>query len=143
MFNKVADINKKPDVSAAKAKQSATGANFSEYLSSAMTNQSSQVSSATSISVTNAIFAAQMVSDDETLERRRKALKRGNSLVDKLEEIRNSLLIDDLSTEKLIEISRFVKNTGEHVNDEKLSEIIAEIELRVEVELAKLETIIL
>jgi uncharacterized protein YeaO (DUF488 family) len=43
-----------------------------------------------------------------------------------------------ISKEKLIEISRFVKERKFDSSDENLMQILGEIELRVEVELAKL-----
>ena len=74
----------------------------------------------------------------EEREARRKLLKHGQSLIEKLEEIRRGLLAGHISKDKLIEISRFVKDKHFQVEDDRLNEIIAEIELRVEVELAKL-----
>jgi len=59
-------------------------------------------------------------------------------LLDKLEEIRQALLGGYISVDRLIEISRFVKEQDFGSSDSRLNEIIAEIELRVEVELAKL-----
>ena len=78
------------------------------------------------------------MSDEEGLARRRQVLKRGYSLLEKLEEIRDALLMGYISKDKLIEISRFVKENKNATDDEKLNEIIEEIELRIEVELAKL-----
>ena len=79
-----------------------------------------------------------MINDEEGRERRRQALKRGYNLLEKLEEIRDGLLMGYISKDKLIEISRFVKERKNNIDDPKLEEIISEIELRVEVELAKL-----
>lgn len=90
------------------------------------------------ISVSDAIFAAQMVSGEEEREKRRQMLRRGDTLLEKLEEIRDGLLLGYISKDKLIEISRYVKETKINTADEKLAELIGEIELRVEVELAKL-----
>ena len=59
-------------------------------------------------------------------------------LLEKLEEIRDGLLLGYISKDKLIEISRYVRETKINTADEKLAELIGEIELRVEVELAKL-----
>ena len=59
-------------------------------------------------------------------------------MIDCLEEIRDGLLWGEFSTERLIEISRMVKQKDVPSEDEKLQEILQEIELRVEVELAKL-----
>ena len=59
-------------------------------------------------------------------------------MLNHLEEIRDALLKGEIEKEKLIEISRLVKQKDLESNDEKLQEIMQEIELRVEVELAKL-----
>ena len=61
-----------------------------------------------------------------------------DTLLEKLEEIRDGLLLGYISKDKLIEISRYVRETKINTADEKLAELIGEIELRVEVELAKL-----
>ena len=79
-----------------------------------------------------------MVSDEEEREIRKKLVKRGNQLLEKLEDIRDGLLAGYISTDKLIEISRMIKEPQFASSDPKLQEIMAEIELRVEVELAKL-----
>ena len=47
-------------------------------------------------------------------------------------------MFGEFSKDRLIEISRMVKTKDVSSNDEKLQEIMQEIELRVEVELAKL-----
>ena len=69
---------------------------------------------------------------------RLKLVKKANTLLDNLEEIRQEIIFGSVSKDKLIEISRLVKQKDVETNDEKLKEILAEIELRVEVELAKL-----
>ena len=48
------------------------------------------------------------------------------------------MLAGYISKDELIELSRMIKEKQFETQDEKLKEIIAEIELRVEVELAKL-----
>ena len=57
---------------------------------------------------------------------------------EKLEEIRDGLLMGYISRDRLIEISRQVKDNRYQSDDPRLQEILSEIELRVEVELAKL-----
>jgi hypothetical protein len=86
----------------------------------------------------DAIFAAQMVDDEAERQARRETVKKGRKMLEHLEDIRQALLFGEISKDKLIEISRFVKQQDINVNDEKLKEIMQEIELRVEVELAKL-----
>ena len=79
-----------------------------------------------------------MAGDDEKQEIRKKLLKRGKNLIEKLEEIRDGLLLGSISRESLINISRMVKERRYESADPRLKEIMDEIELRVEVELAKL-----
>lgn len=136
---KVNDINKAGDLGASsKAKKTSGGDSFSLYLKETMKPSSSLVGGSAGISVSDAIFAAQMVSGEEEREKRRQMLRRGDTLLEKLEEIRDGLLLGYISKDKLIEISRYVKETKINTADEKLAELIGEIELRVEVELAKL-----
>lgn len=136
---KVNDINKAGDLGASsKAKKPSGGDSFSLYLKETMKPSSSPVGGSAGISVSDAIFAAQMVSGEEEREKRRQMLRRGDTLLEKLEEIRDGLLLGYISKDKLIEISRYVKETKINTADEKLAELIGEIELRVEVELAKL-----
>ena len=136
---KVNDINKAGDLGAAsKAKKASGGDSFSLYLKETMKPSSSPVGGSAGISVSDAIFAAQMVNGEEEREKRRQMLRRGDTLLEKLEEIRDGLLLGYISKDKLIEISRYVRETKINTADEKLAELIGEIELRVEVELAKL-----
>ena len=136
---KVNDINKAGDLGASpKAKKASGGDSFYLYLKETMKPASSPVGGSAGISVSDAIFAAQMVSGEEEREKRRQMLRRGDTLLEKLEEIRDGLLLGYISKDKLIEISRYVKETKINTADEKLAELIGEIELRVEVELAKL-----
>lgn len=136
---KVNDVNKSNELNQSKAvRKSGGGESFSAYLNETMKSSMRPVGSASGISVTDAIFATQMVSNEEEREIRKKLVKRGQTLIEKLEEIRDGLLIGYISTDELINISRMLKDNRVVSSDEKLQELMAEIELRVEVELAKL-----
>lgn len=135
---KVNDVNKAKDLAPGKVKKSTGGADFSSYLKETAKSGSAPVSGMSGIAVADAIFAAQLADGVEERERKKKQIKRGFTLLDKLEEIRQALLGGYISVDRLIEISRFVKEQGTTGSDPRLDEIIAEIELRVEVELAKL-----
>lgn len=119
-------------------KKASGGASFSSYLSQTMEVKNHQVGGSAGISITDAIFATQMISDEEEKEIRKKLIKRGQTLIEKLEEIRDALLVGYIAKDELINISRMVKEHQIESQDPKLQEILAEIELRVEVELAKL-----
>ena len=136
---KVNDVNKSNEISQGKSvKKSGSGESFSAYLNETMKNSSHPVGASSGISVTDAIFATQMVSDEEEREIRKKLVKRGQTLIEKLENIRDGLLIGYISKDELINISRMLKDSQIASSDEKLQNLMAEIELRVEVELAKL-----
>ena len=136
---KVDNIKKTSDsVKTRSTKSVSSGENFADYLKSSGINNKNEVSGSSSISGVGAIFAAQMVDDEEERQIRKKLVKKANTLLNNLEEIRQEIIFGSVSKEKLIEISRLVKQKDVETNDEKLKEILAEIELRVEVELAKL-----
>lgn len=135
---KVGDVNKSKDISTSKVKKSTSGSDFSSYLNETFKSGDAPVSGTSNISVADAIFATQMVGGLEEKEIRKKLVKRGLSLLDKLEDIRDAILLGHVSKDKLIDISRFVKERNVDTTDDKLKAIMSELELRVEVELAKL-----
>lgn len=135
---KINDVNKVNDLKTAKTPKASGGESFSVYLKETMKPQAASVGPGGAISVADAIFAAQMVDADEEKEVRKKLIKRGQTLLEKLEEIRDGLLMGYISRDRLIEISRLVKDNRYQSEDPRLQEILGEIELRVEVELAKL-----
>ena len=135
----IREINKANETTSSKVRKSGgSGESFSSYLQGLNKPENKSVSASAGIASADAIFATQIVNDEEGRARKKQAVKRGYSLLEKLEEIRDALLLGYISKDKLIEISRFVKDNKNITDDEQLNEIIAEIELRIEVELAKL-----
>lgn len=136
---KIEDIRKSNELSQAKGvKKTALGESFADYLKTESFSEKNQVQATSAMTSTDAILVTQMIDENEEKQRRYKLLKRGKKLLQSLEEIRDALLEGELDKSKLIEISRLVKQNDDVCNDEKLREIMMEIELRVEVELAKL-----
>jgi len=85
----------------------------------------------------DALLSLQEVSDGLS-GRRRQAVKRGRTLIEHLEEIRIGLLTGRLSRERLIQLARILREPRAPDLDPTLAEALAEVELRAEVELAKL-----
>lgn len=136
---KIEDIRKANELAKTKAtKKISSGESFADYLKSGVIKNGEQVQATSAMTAADAIFATQMVSDEEEREIRKKLIKKGNTLLENLEEIRDALLTGEIDKGRLIEISRLVKQKDVESSDEKLKEIMQEIELRVEVELAKL-----
>jgi hypothetical protein len=70
-------------------------------------------------------------------ERQRRA-RRGTEILDRLEEIRRGFLLGTVPKDRLGELARLVREKRERGADPVISKLLDEIELRAEVELAKL-----
>lgn len=76
--------------------------------------------------------------DDSPTERRRRAVKRGQSALDTLDEVKVEVLAGTLSPATLARLRSAAADLRETSGDAKLDAVLAEIELRVEVEIAKM-----
>jgi hypothetical protein len=88
------------------------------------------------------LLAAQSVNDDagaapDYRERQRRA-QRGTEMLDRLEDVRRGLLMGAVPKDKLAELARMMREKRERGADPVVSRLLDEIELRAEVELAKL-----
>lgn len=86
----------------------------------------------------DALLAAQSVGGTLEEEVRRRMIRRGEDILDRLEELRGSLLAGSVPKERLIQLAQMVRARRDTVSDPRLATILDEIELRAEVELAKL-----
>lgn len=84
----------------------------------------------------DALLALQGV--DEPGERRRKAVRRGRTALDALDALKLGLLSGTLDTAALARLKSVTAGLAEPTGDGALDTVLAEIELRVEVELAKI-----
>ena len=85
----------------------------------------------------SALLTLQEVPD--ATERRRRAVKRGEDLLARLDDLRLGLLDGRLVPERLAHLARTVREARVASDDPRLEAALAEIELRAAVELAKLE----
>lgn len=119
---------------------SVSSSSFSSLLQgSSSVTENASVSGLSGVSGVEAMLVAQAVGDSvANEERKRRAVSRGENLLDRLDDIRLGLINGRISKEKLIDLAQMLRNRREEGLDEKLSAILDEIELRAEVELAKL-----
>jgi hypothetical protein len=89
-----------------------------------------------SIGGIDALIALQGV--DEPGERRRKAVKRGRAALDALDALKLGLLSGTLDTAAVARLKAAAAGLAEATGDPRLDTVLAEIGLRVEVELAKI-----
>ncbi len=96
---------------------------------------SAGVSTASPIGSIDALVALQGV--DESTEDNRKAVEKGEDLLEKLEEIRDGLLIGTVSADRLLKLKETLASYNLSGADPKLADIVRDIEVRAAVELAK------
>lgn len=86
----------------------------------------------------DALLLTQSVDEDGDGSTRRRLMTRGEEILDKLEDLRHSLLIGAVPADRLVNLAQQVRSRRETCNDPRLAALLDEIELRAEVEIAKL-----
>jgi hypothetical protein len=86
----------------------------------------------------DALLAAQSVPGSVEDDVRRRLVRRGEDILDRLEELRHALLMGIVPKDRLIQLAQMVRARRDTVGDPRLATLLDEIELRAEVELAKL-----
>lgn len=113
----------------------AGGASFAEVLTEG--EAPAPLAGAAPAPAVTSLLALQEV--EEPTARRRRALGRGDRLLDQLDEIRRGLLAGALPHSSLTRLRQELSEARATTLDPRLDEVLAEIELRAAVELAKLE----
>lgn len=111
----------------------AGGSSFSKHLEE--TDGAGAASAAGAIGSVSGVLDIQEV--DDALSRAARGKLRAEDLLQKLDELRLDLLAGTLTPATLQRLSETVKNRRAEVDDPKLGEILDEIDLRAQVELAK------
>jgi hypothetical protein len=83
----------------------------------------------------DALIALQGI--EEPAERRRRAVKHGRRALDALDELKLGLLSGTLDQGTLLRLKSVATDLGDGSGDDRLDSVLAEIDLRVAVELAK------
>jgi hypothetical protein len=94
------------------------------------------VASAAPLATMDAILALQ--GEGDPAERRRRAARRGHDLLDGLDRLKAALLSGRVSAEELKGLAARLAERRDASGDPRLDDILGQIELRAEVELAKL-----
>lgn len=125
-----------------KTKKSADGAGFSRLVDSAGDEAVAGAPAAAGVSGVggiDAILALQQVDPDEARQARRQAYTRGGKILDALEGLRNDILLGKVSEATMSSLTNYVADARNEINDPALTAVLDEIDLRAQVELAKLE----
>jgi hypothetical protein len=117
--------------------KSGDGAAFASALSGGgSADQVSNVGGTGPLATVDALLSLQEVPD--ATEGRSKGLARANDMLDLLDEVRKGLLLGAIPVSNLKSLAELARNQKGRLGDSKLEEVLSDIELRAEVELAKL-----
>ena len=128
-----------PPLRPANAKRDERGVSSDRPFASALTGDTAGASKTQSTAATRAVeglLALQEVADAHG--GRRRAVARGQNLLDRLDELRLAMLTGVVPRADLMALARLSRESVPFIDDPRLAEILAEIELRAAVELAKL-----
>ncbi len=127
-------INKPSDVNRKKRVDGTSSSDFASMIEDSA-SETHGATASSPMAPLDAMIALQQISDEEL--GRSKGAKYANDLLDSLSNLKNDILMGEISHARLAEIEQRIKSQKEFVADPALSEILGEIETRAAVEIAK------
>ncbi|MCD8562751.1 MAG: flagellar assembly protein FliX [Alphaproteobacteria bacterium] len=91
-----------------------------------------------SIAMVDSLLAAQAVEDPTARAAKKRARERSMSVLEELDKIRMAMLSGTLTVGHMVDIADVVASHRERITDPRLTSIMDEIDLRAQVELAKM-----
>ena len=138
---KVTDVNSSKAIgnTRRKKKTETKRDGFSDHLSKVAPDREEAGALDTSaVQAVDSLLSVQEVPDATEERSRRPMIQYGGDLLDRLDQLRHDLLEGAVPKDKLAELAHRVRAGKKKSDDPKLNEIVDEIELRAEVEIAKL-----
>lgn len=118
---------------------SSTGSTgFSGLLSTEEAAETTHTSGAGAIARLDSLLAAQGAEDPAERQSRGRMRKRADSVLRGLDKIRLGILTGNISVGNLIDIADVVASHRERIQDPQLASILDEIDLRAQIEIAKM-----
>lgn len=133
------ETNRRTEHSRGKSAASGTGGAFASTLQNATASPAATASSGASPVFSVGSVLAIQETPHATEETAKNNLRRfGNDVLDHLDHMRIGILEGSVSKERLTDLARMLREKREQTDDPRLNSVINEIELRAEVEIAKL-----
>ncbi len=117
--------------------QTSGDADFSQFVTGGA-SESASTAQTQSIAQLDVLLAVQETEDPTKKAAKKRAQLRSDSILDKLEQIRIKMLTGDLTVGHLIDVADVVASHREKIDDPKLTSIMDEVDLRAQVEIAKM-----
>lgn len=116
------------------------GAGFGDFMNAGVESakEGAAASSTQSIAKVDALLAVQAAEDSTQRQKKTKLQKHAEDLLEELEKIRMAMLNGSLTIGHMIDIADVVAEHREKVDDPHLTSIMDEIDLRAQVEIAKM-----
>jgi hypothetical protein len=118
--------------------KSSDGADFSQYVQGGA-SETASTSATQSIASLDALLAAQEVEDPTQKAAKKRAYIRSDTILDKLEQVRIKMLCGNLTVGHMIDVADVVASHRDKIDDPKLTALMDEIDLRAQVEIAKMQ----
>lgn len=138
-ITRTGSLSSRPLRRVARSKDGGDGKKFGEELSAGEATETAPAARLTATAGVDSLLSVQEV--DDPAGRPAKARQRAETLLDRLDELRHGLLAGALSRRQLEQLARMVRMQRLDVDDPNLAEILDQIELRAEIELAKYSTL--
>ncbi len=133
------ETNRRTENSRGKAATRGSGGAFASTLQSATSSASATATGgASSVWSIGSILSVQETFDATDETAKNKLSRFGNDVLDRLDDLRIEILDGTVSKERLTVLARMLREKRELTDDPRLNAVIGEIELRAEVEIAKL-----
>lgn len=137
--------SKGPDGASKSKKSSASqgqgGIEFSQFVHGGAAETSS-ASASQSIAQLDVLLAVQEAEDPTQKSAKKRAHMRADTILDKLEDVRLKMLGGNLTVGHMIDVADVVASHRDKIDDPTLTSIMDEIDLRAQVELAKMRVIL-
>lgn len=122
-------------------KQSASDGDFSDMVAGGA-KESGQVTTTQSIAKVDALLALQGAEDPAVKAKRARMQRRSKNILDELDRVRMAMLSGQVTVGNMINIADVVASHREKIDDPLLTNIMDEIDLRAQVELAKMRVVL-
>lgn len=115
-----------------------TDSTFGDMVAGAA-QESAPAAATQAITKVDALLAVQGAEDPTERAARRRMRERGDNILRKLDNIRLGILTGNLSVGEVISIADTVASHREQINDPEMTALLDEIDLRAQIELAKMK----
>jgi hypothetical protein len=132
--------NIRPGSGSKKTDKTSSSSSFADILALSETDEKDATVPVSDVAATSALsnlLSLQEISEEDI--KRKRLVQQGQNMLDTLEKLRQQLLIGAIPGHMLQDLSRQLSIEKQMTNDPAMNNVIEEIELRLAVELAKLE----